>query len=281
MDVHIRLANQRSDIDFAERQALREGWDSTREVFEVCLKHDREGFFIAECEGEPWGLVTAMRLVDTGWVGNLIVVPPRRRHGIGKALFTQALVYLRHPGIRAVRLEATPSGADLYRRFAFLDEFESLRFRSEDPPPTGAGSAEPLTPDRLPAVAEYDAARFGDRRGRLLRLLLKQARAAFVERDGDAVQGYIMVWPTPTGTRIGPWVADDVETADRLLRAALSEHGSGSVVIGVPGRNHAAAELLDGLGFSQSTPCIRMVWGEPVGEVDANRVFGIANGAMG
>ncbi len=92
MDVQIRLANQRSDIDFAERQAAIEKWDSTREVFEVCLKHDREGFFIAEDGSEPVGLVTAMRLSETGWVGNLIVVPERRRLGIGKALFTQALV---------------------------------------------------------------------------------------------------------------------------------------------------------------------------------------------
>ena len=269
------------DIEFALIQTVREGWGATQALFETCLAHDPEGCFIAEENGRRVGMITTTRYSHTGWVGNLIVVPERRRQGLGYRLMSHGMARLTDRGVRTIWLEADPMGIRLYRRVGFVDQFESRRFRREPPHEAKPSSADRLGAPDLPTIAEYDTAAFGDDRARLLALLFGKATAAYWIRDGRRPRGYAFVLPTASGVSIGPWVAADREVADNLLRRILVEFTHHSLVMGVPDVNRAAAGLFESHGFRQTAPSLRMIRGVPAEAGDPNRIFGLANGAMG
>lgn len=269
------------DLDFAVAQSDREGWTTSRAWFEALLAHDPEGGFVAEADGEAVGLATTTRFALSGWIGNLIVVPARRRDGLGSLLFHRCLDRLRASGVATVRLEADPPGVNIYRRFGFVDEFTSLRFRRQGP-----GAGEPtavvsLDAAALPAVARCDRAAFGDDRGRFLGLLLERGQAAFGVSSGDGLAGYALVIPTLGGVHVGPLVADGPPVAERLLRACLAAAGGRLVTIDIPEPNRAAVAVVRGLGFEETAPCLRMVWGVRQAGGDLERNVALATGATG
>jgi len=276
----IRLFMQH-DIDFALVQTSREGWDTPRELFEVALQHDPQGCFIAEIDARRVGMVTTTRFRQTGWIGNLIVPPEHRQTGIGTKLMGRAMGHLERQGIQTLRLEADPPGVKLYRRLGFVDEFGSLRFRLEGYARTDRGDAKRLTERDLQEVAAFDAECFGDDRGGLLRLFLKQVTAAYLLRDDGRIRGYAMVVPSSRGVCVGPWVAIDREAAHELLRSILEDTRHATVVLGVPCPNATAVDLLETTGFCRDRSSFRMRRGRPVCSGEPSRVYAIANGAMG
>ena len=269
------------DIAFALTQTAREGWDATTELFQLHLAHDPEGCFIAECDGDRAGMITTTRYARTAWIGNLIVLPDHRRQGIGERLMTHAMTHLSRQGVRTVRLEADPLGIKLYKRLGFVDEFDSLRFRLGPRAGRGESTAQPLLPADLAEVRAFDGEYFGDDRGRLLDLLLGEARAAYWLRADREVRGYAMVLPSAQGVRLGPWVAVDREAAQLLLQSILESLPDTSVVLGVPGVNRQAIGILEAGGFSRTPSSYRMIHGERAACGDPGKIYAIANGAVG
>lgn len=279
MAVSIRTFHK-ADIEFALAQTTREGWDPTGEFFQLCLAHDPHGGFIAEADDRRVGMVTTTRHGCTGWIGNLIVVPERRRRGIGRRLVAHAMEHLASQSIATIRLEADPPGIRLYRRLGFTDEFESLRFRLDTRTQAFDQRTERFTRADLPAIAAFDHEHFGDDRGRLLKLLLAQAKAAYALRDHRQIRGYAFVVASRLGTRIGPWVARDAEAAETLLQSILTDWPDTAIALGTPSPNHAAVALLESHGFARVPSSYRMVYGrQSAGHPE--KIFAIGNGAMG
>ncbi len=269
------------DLGFALAQTAREGWNTTETTFRMCLAHDPGGCFVAEVDGAAVGMITATQYAQTGWVGNLIVVPTQRRCGIGARLMTEALAYLAARNVRAVRLEADPMGIGVYRRLGFEDQFESLRFFRTGAAPAGEVRDSIVEPADLSAVAAFDRECFGDDRGRLLKLLAGVSDATYWFDGEGGSHGYAMVLTSTSGVSLGPWGASDEAAACGLVDAAIRDYGAGPIVVGVPEVNPAAVEVLTSRGFRQVASCLRMVRGEQAGEASAERLFGIANGALG
>jgi ribosomal protein S18 acetylase RimI-like enzyme len=270
-----------TDLDFAVAQSEREGWTTSRVWFESLLAHDPDGCFIAEAGGEPVGLATTTRFAVTGWIGNLIVVPAHRRGGLGSRLFARCLETLRAAGAATVRLEADPPGVNIYRRFGFVDEFTSLRFRRG-----GGGAGVParvasLGAAALPEIARCDLPAFGDDRSRFLGLLLERADAAFGVPAADGLAGYALVIPTLGGVHVGPLVADELAVAADLLAACLAAAAGRAVTVDVPEPNREGGTLVRAHDFEQTAPCLRMVWGVQQAGGDAARNFALATGATG
>jgi len=270
-----------ADLDFAVAQSEREGWTTSRAWFEALLTHDPDGCFVVEAGGERVGLATTTRFAATGWIGNLIVVPAHRRGGLGSRLFAHCLESLRAAGVATVRLEADPPGVNIYRRFGFVDEFTSLRFRREGPASGGAEGVIRLDAAAQPALARCDRTAFGDDRARFLGLLLERAEAAFGVTGSDGLAGYALVMPTLGGLHVGPVVADAPAMAADLLRACLAAAAGRLVTIDVPEPNRSAVACVRGLGFTETAPCLRMVRGvaQPGGDVGRN--VALATGATG
>jgi len=269
------------DIPFALEQTTREGWATGRSMFETYFEHDPDGAFVAWHEGGRLGMVTTTRYAASAWIGNLIVPPAFRSRGIGRKLMERGLCHLRDAGARTVRLDGDPPGLALYRSLGFVDEYESLRFR-RDPEHAGfAARSERLEPGDLDGVLAFDAEHFGDDRGRLLRILFRRSRHAFVARRDGNVVGYVLTEETNLGLRAGPCVATDAEVASELLESVLASAGPHAVMLGIPAPNQHGRKLLDALGFSPTPPSLCMVLGEPQAAGDLESIFAIAGGAIG
>ena len=116
----------------------------------------------------------------------------------------------------------------------------------------------------------------GEDRGRYLKILYKNSRQALVTRRDKRLTGYLLAMPTPDGVNLGPFLAEDRDTASALLDAAPD----GVTTVGLPASNREGAALFTDLGFEPRPSCTRMYLG-PRPEQDATRIYGIANGATG
>jgi len=270
-----------SDIEFALVQTAREGWLSSRACLEAIVESQPDGCFIAEQDGRPVGMVTSTRYLATGWIGNLVVLPECRRQGLGTKLMTRAFEHLKESGIRTIRLEADAPGVPIYRKLGFTDVCQSLRFVLARPVPDKQAPLEPLTIDHLTALADFDRPRFGDNRIKFLRALQLRASAAWLLQNPSGILGYVMLLPTESGTRIGPLVACDQDSALRLTRLAISKCPDQTLSIGIPAVNKQAIELCRSLAFEVRPASVRMIWGEEQGQGDPDNIFGIASGATG
>lgn len=280
MPVNVRLFRV-EDIDFALAQATREGWESTAAMFGICLAHDPEGCFIAEVDNRRVGMITTTRYARSAWIGNLIVVPERRRQGIGETLMAHAINQLKRCGMRTIRLEGDPLGIGIYRRLGFVDQFDSLRFRKDPPHAACRLDAMHLHKDDLHAAAALDRAGFGDDRGRLLEMLLELACGAYSARVNGRVEGYAMALPSAAGVRLGPAVAASPAVASELLDSVLADFPDLAIVVGVPSVNRATVALLEERGFAPAPSSLRMQWGAAEAEGESEKLVAIANGAMG
>ena len=267
------------DLGFAAEQTAREGWASGTDDFAVYLEHEPGGCFVAREGGRPIGMVTTTRHGVSGWIANLIVVPEARSRGVGRALMERGLAYLGAAGVATVRLDGDPPGIPLYRSLGFVDEWESLRFRWEGREAPPSSDVPEITSADLDRVLAFDAQRFGDDRGRWLRLFLASGCRGFViERHGE-LAGYAVAVRTDPAVRIGPCVAVDAGAARALVAAALE---AGEIAtVGLPEANHQARALYEDLGFRQTASSLRMVRGPVTASGDPNQVFAIANGAVG
>jgi ribosomal protein S18 acetylase RimI-like enzyme len=283
METKIRLMEER-DIDFALAQTGREGWDIADGGFQMHMKHDPAGCFIAERDGRRIAMITTTRYGRSAFIGNLIVEPSSRRQGIGEMLMRRAMDHLRQQGVQRLALEADPPGVKLYRRLGFTDAFQSLRFEATSRVRPAAGEVrevEPLTADNLKEMARFDAHHFGDDRSRILAALLPHAPAAFCLRRDGAPAGYIITQPIDDGVRLGPAVAVNEEAAAALLDAVLARLEVARFTAGVPAPNHHGARVLRARGFEPGTPCLRMVCGKDAYHGRPEQILAIAGGDRG
>jgi GNAT superfamily N-acetyltransferase len=273
-----RLMNL-SDVDFVLSLASAEAWTTSRRWIEALIEHDPQGCLVAEIEDVRAGTVTATHHGSTGWIGYLIVVPPFRNAGLGRALMGRAIHYLEACGARTVRLDADPPGVRLYRSLGFVDEYVSRRFRFAGSPPVSGPEVLPMT--SVEDAAPFDLPRFGDDRSRMLRLLLRQSEAAFHLKTEGGMTGYAMLSPTTTGVHLGPCVATEGATASLLIEAALFVGQGRAMTLGIPVTNPAGLYLLRRLSFEETVSSIRMFRGERQGAGLPENIFAIAHGAIG
>jgi ribosomal protein S18 acetylase RimI-like enzyme len=269
------------DLDFAAGQTAREGWASGVRDFQLYLDHDPDGCFIAREGNQRVGMVTTTRYPSSGWIGNLIVDPEYRSRGVGRALMAHGLAHLETAEVETVRLDGDPPGIPLYLSLGFVDEWESLRFRWAGAAADFPDDVEQLEQSDVDRVAAFDRCFFGDNRARVLGLFLEKSHSAYKVVHRNELQGYLMATRSDLGLRIGPCVADDVETARQLFRAAQADAGGEQLTVGVPGPNQQAAPLLETLGFEPTPPCRRMIRGPRQAEDNTSGIFAIANGAVG
>ena len=280
MSVLIRFF-ELSDIPFALEQTGREGWDATAGTFETLLAHDPGGCFIAMRDGEPAGMVTTTRYADSAWIGNVIVPPRFRKESIGTKLMQHAVRYLEDQQVRCIRLEADPLGVNIYRRLGFQDEYESPRFRNDQPLFRETQHSAPLTDRDLPAVFELDRRLFGDDRSRLLAFLFQQRMAAHRVPRAGRIAGYAFLQDSRHGYRLGPWIAESAEMARELLSIAGIGLPARPVIVAVPGVNRQGMQLLAAYGFRQTPSSLRMLRGANLARGLPDCVYGLAGGAVG
>ena len=231
--------------------AGREGWISGRWEFEFLLRSFPQGCFVWREEGSALGYLTSVRYGKSGWIGNLLVHPDARRHGIGRGLMERAVSALLKNGVETVWLTASEDGAGLYQKLGFVP-IDSINRWSGKAELDRNSKSEPLDLDSVRAI---DRVGWGDRR----ETLLQETCGRGLLRASSG--GFICCQQWSVGTQIGPWSCLIGTQAAQLFDQVLTK-GDDEVFLDVPAGNFAAAALLSQRGFTVKGSTLLMYLGD-------------------
>lgn len=244
------------------------------------LRHVRGArWAVAETsKGRITGMVGAVPLGETGILCHLAVHPDHRRRGLGAALSSWAVSYLRNWGAETIRLYSTAQAENLYlslgfepvaRRSVFsLDPAGRTSGRSREERRAASGHrVSRLSLRDLPELCALDRRSCGaDRAALILSTLRAYPGPGLVARDAcDRVSGYLLSSAGGGAVRIGPFAAATPGIARALLSGSLPATAPNSpveVVVPDP-TNSPAREVLQGFGFRERQDRLRMELGDP------------------
>lgn len=229
------LQKLREQVFIVEQQVPRElEWDG--------LDEDAEHFIALNEAGQALGCA---RLLPTGQIGRMAVLPPHRGTGLGARLLEAAIDHARQVGLRQVFLHAQRQAEPFYRKAGFLPEGEeyleagiphiSMTLALPIPfEPAGGGRVEvrPATPEPAPEgglvrfAGEHDCRRgllglLAEPRRRLL--VLSQQLDHVLYDDEAVVDAFSAFARAAPGTQVRLLIADSsliVSRGHRLVELA-------------------------------------------------------------
>lgn len=218
--------------------AAAEGWVSGGWEFEFLLRFFPQGCLVWREGGEAVGFITSVKYGKSGWIGNLLVRPGARRHGIGRALMERAVSVLLQNGVETVWLTASEDGVALYHKLGFAPIDSIYRWKG------CAGKNPAHQPESLDieSVRAVDRVGWGDRRETLLQVTC--ARGRLHTSSG----GFICGQEWDGELQVGPWGCLIGSQAGQLWDQLLVD-GDGETFLDVPAGNFSASELLAARGF--------------------------------
>ena len=231
--------------------AGREGWISEAWEFEFLLRSFPRGCFVWREGGEARGYITSIRYGKSGWIGNLLVHPGARRHGIGRGLMELSVSALLKSGAETLWLTASEEGAGIYQKLGFVPIDSINRW-------TGKAALNwEFKPDPLDieSVRAVDRVGWGDRRETLLHQTCGRGRLH------TSSGGFICCQELGNGMQIGPWGCLIGAQAGQLLDRVLTA-GDTDVFLDVPAGNLAAAALLSQRGYAIKSSTLLMYLGD-------------------
>jgi GNAT superfamily N-acetyltransferase len=250
------------DIPEGLRLCRESNWNQLEDDWRFFLDHGGASLAVNE-DGVVVGSVAWLPFgEDFAWLSMMLVDPIVRRGGIGSRLMEAALDALRG---RTVRLDATPFGEPMYRKFGFVDEYSLARTKVAGPG-RASSSVRLIALDDLPGIFARDRAAFGADRSALLSDLHRRAPdLAWTSSSG----AYCFGRPGFLLSQIGPVVAPDAAAARELVDHCLAAH---------PGREFIVdtVQRPDGLDYPVVRPFLRMCLNEARPFGDIGQVFAIA-----
>lgn len=288
--IHFRPMT-RADVDAGLGLCRASRWNQIARDWGQFLDLDPNGAVVA-CRGDRVvGSVATVRYrPDLAWVAMVLVSPDERGRGIGRALLQQGLALV--ADVPVVGLDATPAGRPLYLTLGFVDAFELRRLQRAGGgdvgvagPTNGPGAVRPLRPADWRGVLALDRRVTGVDRENMLRWLAAGAPAyAWVSEASSTseVDGLILGRPGEHFEHLGPIVAADLATAQRLVRAALPQVApERPVVIDAAVPQAGWQGWLEGLGFEEQRPFTRMYSGDAGPRVSDPGLFAIIGPEFG
>jgi ribosomal protein S18 acetylase RimI-like enzyme len=259
----------RQDIAAGLRLCRLSRWNQIESDWISFLELNPAGCRVAEKNGQVIGTVATVRYQDRfSWLAMMLVDPQERRAGIGTRLLYEGLTILGDQ--RCIRLDATPTGRQLYQEHGFLEEYVVHRMtlpRGAARITTAPGPIRRMSQQDLAAVFKRDGEVFGADRRDLLQVLSQRAPEFAWIAGERKIQGYCFSRPGFLYRQLGPIVADDERQAADLLSQCLLEE-EGPFVVDVPQGSLAWLDWLKARGFVQERTFVRMYRGE-------NRYVGI------
>ncbi|MFB3904959.1 MAG: GNAT family N-acetyltransferase [Acidobacteriota bacterium] len=284
-DVSFR-AMTAADIDGGLRLTRAAGWNQLRRDWEMFLQRSPAGCYVAEKAGIIVGTAATIRYQEHfSWIGMVLVDPAERGRGIGWQLIRRVVEDLASEN--CIRLDATPAGESLYRRFDFRRECGIIRMQAE--PPSGPRSREPdhqtmegapapvtslslapgsgarpIVEDDLPVISRLDSEVFGADRAFLLRWVWQGAPEYGWAVEGlTGLEAYIFGRHGYDFEHLGPIVAPSGRLARELVAACLPAVSGRPVIIDAKDEP-AWLSSLSALGFREQRRFVRMFLGEEV-----------------
>ena len=257
-----------TENDIAAGMRLKElaGWNQTEADWKRFLRASQEGCFVAEVDGKVCG--SAATIVYGGrfaWVGMVLVDPEYRGLGIGTRLLERCIAYLDSIGVPCIKLDATPLGKPIYEKFGFVTEYELERWILKRVPgslPQLADTGETMPGPLLDFVMKADGVAFGADRSAILRSV-NEEEPRFTDGlwNAGGMEGYAFGRHGSFADHLGPWIAKDAATGERILEQFLRQSCRETVVTDCLQANPFAKKLLQTRGFEFARPLTRMFRG--------------------
>ena len=269
-----------ADLGFADAVRELAGWNQLPGDWLRLLRHDPDGCFIAEWDGQPAGTATTTSYSNNlAWIGMVIVHPDMRRRGVGNALLEHCIGHLQQSGVRCIKLDATPLGKTVYDQLGFKDEWSLARWETE-----GLEAREDrVTPSQadITRFKDFDAESFGVDRARMLQALATQSHTVVQASSGNLVEGYGMLRPGRNASHLGPAVSSDEAAGREIVNSLLSLSEGRKVFWDIPDQNPAAVAMAKQLGFTQQRVLTRMYLGENSKPGKPNNIWALAAPEIG
>lgn len=269
-----------ADLGFADAVRELAGWNQLPGDWLRLLRHDPDGCFIAEWDGQPAGTATTTSYSnDLAWIGMVIVHPDMRRRGIGNALLEHCIGHLQQSGARCIKLDATPLGKTVYDQLGFKDEWSLARWEAEGLDKCGE-IATPAPAD-VTRIGSLDDESFGVDRSRMLHALAAQSHTIVQASSANLVEGYGMLRPGRNASYLGPAVSTDEAVGRKIVHSLLSLSEGRRVFWDIPDQNSAAVAMAKQLGFTQQRVLTRMYLGENAKPGAPNNIWALAAPEIG
>jgi GNAT superfamily N-acetyltransferase len=238
-------------------------WNQMGRDWEHFLRLSPGGCRVAVKDERVIGTVATARYEGRfSWIGLMLVAPAERGQGIGRRLMAEALEVLKD--MPSIRLDATPAGHAVYRKLGFVDEYCLSRMETAPSMASLAPRPElarPMTKEDLPAVATFDADIFGaDRRLTLEWMFEGAPEYAWVIEERGEIVGYAFGRRGFNFEHLGPVVAHDRQTAQRLVSACLSRQSDKAFIIDASQDDAGWRAWLESIGFREQRPFTRMFY---------------------
>jgi len=213
------------------------GWNQTMADWLALMSDSPDGCLGMACDGK---IVATTTLVcyekRLAWIGMVLTHPDYRRRGFARTLVSRAMELAREREVRTIKLDATDQGRPLYQSLGFRDEQPVERWGCD-----------------VTSIEEY-----------------RLRTPPFID-DG----GYLLHRPGIRAHYLGPCVASDPQTAERLFRRAIDHICADHYFWDLLPANANAVSLAQRLGFGPLRKLTRMVWGPDTPE-DQSRIYAIA-----
>ena len=250
-----------ADIPWGLALCRQAGWNQLEKDWKIFLTLSPEACLAAE-ENRVIGTAATLKYGDRfSWIGMVLVDKEFRGRGIGMELLLKALDLLKRE--TTVKLDATPSGRQLYLKLGFVDEYPLSRMIKPGIHHSPYVSASRVfQKGELEKIAELDFKVFGANRFPLLEWMYTSApKMTSVFKKNNEILGYSFGRRGHKYMHIGPVVAADVNIARQIVSAALNQCKGQAVILDIPHFDRSWTAWLGSIGFEEQRPFYRMYRG--------------------
>ena len=251
----------KSDIDDAMKLVQAEGWNQTENDWRFLIEQPGNVCLAAEVDGKLVGTATAaIYSGKLAWIGMLLVNNQFRGKGVGTLLLHAIIQKLNN--VQSVKLDATPAGREVYKKYGFKEEYRILRMIRKP------SAFKPIhsrflilrnVKNDLHRVKDFDENVFGIRREELVGFLQKHFTLPGLQViRNNKIMGILLGRAGNNYVQLGPVSAVSSETAIGLVSEALAEMEQHPIVIDVLEDKKNLIDWLISVGFEKQRPFTRM-----------------------
>jgi GNAT superfamily N-acetyltransferase len=252
-----------SDIGSAMKLSTAEGWNQTERDWKLFIENPDNVCMVAECGNKVIGTTTTINYSNqVAWIGMVLVDKEYRGLGVSKSLLTN--IFKNLESCKSVKLDATPEGQQVYKKFDFKDEYLIARMTNSSMKdlPSDDGNdilPEPIQLKHIPEIIALDEIIFGANRTQLIKSLVREyPDKGWLMKRNNEITGFALGRDGNKYHHIGPVVAANTADAKALIAKVLKKLSNQPVVADVLCDKEDLIAWLSSIGFVKQRHFTRM-----------------------
>lgn len=252
------------DVEAGMRLSTAEEWNQTEKDWKFLIENPHNICVAAESHDTVIGTTAAINYSNqVAWIGMMLVDKAFRGMGVSKLLLGNILEKL--SSYKSIKLDATPAGREIYKKFGFRDEYLIIRMTSSSAHnyfpiiDNRSDFVESIRSEHTKKIIKFDEVVFGANRISLIKHLIKEyPRAALVLRSENNIVAFALGRNGHKYHHIGPVIAETIDDAKILISKALKDLGDQPVAVDVLNDKNELINWLQSIGFTKQREFVRM-----------------------